>query len=1039
MAKNNISNNEIRVPQEDKAAFVEEAVVSAIGGKLGEETLSWFRNRNGDTLQGALAFVPWVLQQAYFDGHLVEKNTVVHRGKGAVAFVDAVGFTELTAKLTSQSNGAEQLSACLGNFFTPLIGLINDYHGDVVKFSGNALTVYFPDVDDTKSPKYNRIVPPHGTYGLPDLGPMATAVLRASACSIEIHKRLHEYETGVDDHTLSLHIGIGCGQVNILQVGGMEPPETHVPRFEYFIAGPPLEQISIAAPLAQVGETCLSPQAWEFVKDCVIEGSPLEDRPDFHLLLRMDESKYTFPTIKHAAKDNDDRGAKQFTLSQLNVIRQYIPSAVFKQIECGTLTYVNEMRHISAVYISGTGLDVMSDKGPEKCQELVSSVQRACYAHEGTLNKFLLNEKGMLFLLVFGLPPLVHTDDPTRAVLACFDMQTVFKRLELVGRFGVTTSQSYCGVSGSNRRMEYTVLGHHVNLAQHFCYNAPKQCILCDEDTKDRVSAEVVMNALAPMKIGNDPELLTCYMPVRKESPYQIGVTNEGRIRFPWYDNPFGGVGGGGMMTNVQQLCSVKGWPGITKVQTMLGGEFTKEVHEQEQFLTQQMQVSKPPGGSPFDKGGVIILSSATGLGKVELAEHLAVSSACKFGIYPIFGVMGPRPDDSQRLATELIRTTLSIYRFLDTSLPTDDVMALTKVMPKECQEHLALMKMVLTGDNVKEKSKDFLEKALDVVVGLVSVLSKNTSINIIVQLETGTTLFPKTSDADQKVFWKTVTRLHNAVKKAKGGAGKPLILTVLTQDSQAGNPAVQDANSHGTMLQLAGLTDDAIVEYLSNYLTVPDTFVPGPLRTFISKVSLGNPLFIRETIDQMQEEQHVAVNKAANGQPKSVEVKDLDKCNIAGWQHTSMVGGTVCLIESLEPLESAVLKMSTCFAGPFALPDLAASRASVWGDTTHFDFLRLYQSLKKLVTKDCVDLVDAPTADEGTNMGNTQFFQTRNLVIRAIAYSMVLEQQRKSVKRQALVDRALKRFLPARMEVLAVKKNAQHIPWYYEQAFRRM
>lgn len=32
-------------------------------------------------------------------------------------------------------------------------------------------------------------VPPHGSYGIPDLGPMATAMLRASACCIEIHKR----------------------------------------------------------------------------------------------------------------------------------------------------------------------------------------------------------------------------------------------------------------------------------------------------------------------------------------------------------------------------------------------------------------------------------------------------------------------------------------------------------------------------------------------------------------------------------------------------------------------------------------------------------------------------------------------------------------------------------------------------------------------------------------------------------------------------------------------------------------------------------
>lgn len=44
------------------------------------------------------------------------------------------------------------------------------------------------------------------------------------------------------------------------------------------------------------------------------------------------------------------------------------------------------------------------------------------FCQEGTLNKFLIDDKGMLFLLAYGLPPLVHTDDATRAVLSCFDI-----------------------------------------------------------------------------------------------------------------------------------------------------------------------------------------------------------------------------------------------------------------------------------------------------------------------------------------------------------------------------------------------------------------------------------------------------------------------------------------------------------------------------------------------------------------------------------------------------------------------------------------
>ena len=43
---------------------------------------SWFNKQNGQTLTGALAYVPFVLQAAYFEGSLDEKQIVVHRGKG---------------------------------------------------------------------------------------------------------------------------------------------------------------------------------------------------------------------------------------------------------------------------------------------------------------------------------------------------------------------------------------------------------------------------------------------------------------------------------------------------------------------------------------------------------------------------------------------------------------------------------------------------------------------------------------------------------------------------------------------------------------------------------------------------------------------------------------------------------------------------------------------------------------------------------------------------------------------------------------------
>ena len=60
--------------------------------------------------------------------------------------IEALGTTG-NSHLRNHSNGAELLCACLTAFFTPLIDIIESYRGDVIKFSGDALTIYFPAVE----------------------------------------------------------------------------------------------------------------------------------------------------------------------------------------------------------------------------------------------------------------------------------------------------------------------------------------------------------------------------------------------------------------------------------------------------------------------------------------------------------------------------------------------------------------------------------------------------------------------------------------------------------------------------------------------------------------------------------------------------------------------------------------------------------------------------------------------------------------------------------------------------------------------------
>lgn len=1040
------------------------------GAVLSSEVLSWFKRRNVETLRGALAFVPWILQQAHHEGRLHDKNVLVHRGHGAVVFSDASGFTALTERLAMKSNGAEMLSRCLKAFFTPLINLIENYRGDVIKFSGDALTIYFPAVDDNRGEEVKMRVPPHGSYGLPDLGPMATAVLRASACCIEIHKRLHNFDTGIDEVFLCLHIGVGCGEVVILQVGGEIPPDTHVPRSEYLLAGPPLEQISIAEPLAKNGETCLSPQAWDYVKDCVVEDTRRLLADDFHLLLKMDETKYTFPTIKFTAMERDDRHSFQFGLEHLKIIRRFIPSPVFKQIEGGTLFYVNEMRHVSPIFLSISGVDCSTQKGAETAQELMVTIQRICYGHEGTLNKFLFDDKGMLFLLVFGLPPLVHTDDPTRAVLTCLDIIRALTRMGLEGRLGVTSGRAFCGVCGSDKRMEYTVLGDPVNLAARLMGTAPPGGIFIDDATQLSASVEIAVVSQEPRRVKGKADPINIYMPKLREQPRSMGIGTDGKLYFPWYYQPVRGARKRDrgaiermLKRNVRLLCGVTDWTALEKVSRLLGegSDRLQDVDTALPAFAALPRAREIPNGSPFAKGGVVFLDGHAGLGKIELGEHMATYAAHHLHFLPVVASIGPRLTDRQRLGVELVSSCVALLRYIDKSTPADDLAAIGVHLPPGWGEQLEAVKEALSGAQVpEERQVALLHVLVSVGVALLQILRRRTSIMVVMHIEFGTSLFEKTLEGF-KCLWEVVSALAAVAMPSQDKGGHPIVLLVLSKGAdETRHDVVEDSLGRGWFVKLTGLAEESCVEYTARYLKVPTDLLPTPLSKYVVKVSLGNPSNVRELIDQLIRHRLLRVEMGPNGPIAVHHHPDLEAINISAWAQTAMVGETVCRLESLDPLEAAVLKMSTVFKGPFALADLAAaSTPSQWDGASGFDYLRLFQAIQSLMkyeilgalpVKADADPLSAPEArahpEAGTHdetcesdtvsfRSRAQTFELRNFLVRKVGGSMVLQAQKQVVKRQALMARRLERDLPPRMEELRKKRAEPHIPWFYENA----
>jgi len=207
----------------------------------------------------------------------------------------------------------------MNRFLGAIIDIVHLYCGDVVKFAGDAVSVIFPiegaprlstaAVEAGAAPLPAGTVrlpwqlggvtdkgvgvgggaPSHGDGGSRPRAPdMRCAVARATACACELHAQLHNFEAyqeeGCEPIRLALHIGVGCGTVTQLHLGGQ------FGRWEYVLAGPPISQSADAEPRARSGETCLSPEAWAVVGDlsggAEASAEPLEGG---FMLIRLDD------------------------------------------------------------------------------------------------------------------------------------------------------------------------------------------------------------------------------------------------------------------------------------------------------------------------------------------------------------------------------------------------------------------------------------------------------------------------------------------------------------------------------------------------------------------------------------------------------------------------------------------------------------------------------------------------------------------------------------------------------------------------------
>ncbi len=447
---------------------------------------------NSNLTEMLASYVPRLIQRRVVNNPAPIDSPVAEDFQAVVLFADISGFTMLTERLAERGPaGAEVLAELLNDYFGQLIGIINEYGGDVVKFAGDAILAVWP-MDDSGGPEASDW----------------DWTARVVDCALKIREKLHHYK--VEDINLRLKVAVSVGEISLAHVGGV------FNRWEFLVAGAPLVELGQANDLAQAGDVLLTPSAYDLLKnDCTGSVIDFPSKGDAQGL-RLDQLTRRPSGVQAAKRLNIPEGGD-------TALRAYIPGAIINRLTAGHSGWLAELRRVTVLFINLPGVD--QDTPLETAQAVARLLQRAVYRYEGSLNKINVDDKGITVVAALGLPPFAHQDDPLRGVQAALMIRRELKELKVRSYIGITTGRIFCGSIGNEDRREYTIMGGVVNLSARLMGVAGHQAdlilqedipILCDRATFEGAREAVDFETLPPQMVKGRTELVEVFHPLQE-------------------------------------------------------------------------------------------------------------------------------------------------------------------------------------------------------------------------------------------------------------------------------------------------------------------------------------------------------------------------------------------------------------------------------------------------------------------------------------------------------------------------------------------
>ncbi len=401
------------------------------------------------------AFIDPYLPRILLDWYHQSEPGMIHdttRHRGIVACIDASGFTRLTRDLSVDKKlGPEKLTEILNRFFSLVTDAIVNYRGDILKFAGDAVWIYFPDSIDIVA-FFNH--------------------------TLALINKLNTSSSYLKNAPISIHMGAEYGSFGLASLGRVNY------RLEAEPFGAMIENVMHACDLAQSNQLVVGEELARLVPK--YDSLP-QPEPGYYLLEPGDQTS----EILH--KDIKCDAGKY--LSHDIRLEQYLSHALIERAKLTTRVAISHSEFRDVVVLFANLRFPSLDESGQAMKEIAAVNKKLAAAFEfisesgGIISRIDPFYDGHKLMVLFGTPRKREGDELNAIHCAVKFLELADSEFDL--RIGLAGGLLFCGDVGTDWRREYTVMGEAVNMAARLMASTTWGTILINQCLRKKLPTQI--------------------------------------------------------------------------------------------------------------------------------------------------------------------------------------------------------------------------------------------------------------------------------------------------------------------------------------------------------------------------------------------------------------------------------------------------------------------------------------------------------------------------------------------------------------------